>query len=76
MRLSHITGMLSDLLLSPGPNVTFAVLETKSTPDPVEISFKNGTVKLRVHLYIPFADGKTCSVEITSKMIDAFEGSG
>ena len=34
MTLSHITGMLIDLLFSPGPNVILNGSETKSTPDP------------------------------------------
>ena len=38
MTLSHIIGILSDLLSSPGSNVTFNVLEIKSTPDPAKKS--------------------------------------
>ena len=36
MKLSHITGMLNDFLLSPGPNVMLIGSETKSTPDPAK----------------------------------------
>ena len=39
MTLSHIIGMLIDLLFSPGENMTLNGSETKSTPDPVKIVY-------------------------------------
>ena len=44
MILSHITGMLNDLLFSPGPNVMLIGSETKSTPDPT----KNLLLKIKL----------------------------
>lgn len=40
VRLSHVTGILIDLLFSPGLNVTLKGLETKSTPDPKKIALE------------------------------------